>query len=461
MPFETLGEDVLLKIFCFCDISTVLAVSVINKPLRRIALSKQLWLSLVLDPGFRDALDLPPPDRDQLECLSTKELIAVVQNAVAEPVWGESSSSSSVTMTRFQIPLDDMEDCPEAWLLSGARYILLHSTTQHTLCIYDVWSARRVWERPVQARTLCQVDLVPGGAVTRIFFVQTVDHPNTCTLHVEEVDLTTGASHELFNLSLGSTIFEVKPCAIAGDFLLGTVLHSTQTLILINWRASIFVSLGRASLCCIPISSLSILRFCPDAQLIPGHILSTYKEISPPHAHFLAVTPLGAFSDRWQPLTEDDTVLAAQLESGYAHGTIPIKNITTLERLKYNHWSLTPNFVTATPDALHAGAYNISVYGLQISKRPPRPATLLGRIGNLITGTARRGKASREPAQALLLYRFTPEQGQASSKLRLVSERRVSNLLQVYCHRAIPMPSGNSISVVYRQCRQRTGADVA
>ncbi|KAF7353385.1 F-box domain-containing protein [Mycena sanguinolenta] len=211
MPFEALGEDVLLKIFCFCDISTVLAVSAINQALRRIALAKQLWLSLVLDPRFRDALDLPPPDRGQLECLSTKELIAVVENAVTGS--GESSYSSSVATTSFQIPLDDMEDCPEAWLLPGARYILLHSTTQHTLCTYDVWSARRVWERPVQARTLCQVDLVPGGAVTRIFFVQTGDHPHTCTLHVEEVDLTTGASHELFNLSLGSTIFEATPWA--------------------------------------------------------------------------------------------------------------------------------------------------------------------------------------------------------------------------------------------------------
>ncbi|KAF7353406.1 hypothetical protein MSAN_01529600 [Mycena sanguinolenta] len=441
MPFEALGEDVLLGIFCLCDISTVLAVSGINKALRRIALSKQLWLAMVLDKKFRDALELPPPNRAHLECLSTEELIAVVKNAVNGPcsIWDSALDESSVTMTSFQIPLDDMENRPEARLLPGARYLVLHSTstTQQGLYLYDVWSARRVWHRLMQAHKMCEVDLVPGGAIARVFFVQTVDHPNTYMLHVKEVDLKTGASHELFNFSLDRTVFGATPCAIVGDFLLAALVHSHSLLVLINWRASTFVSLSRDGLSYV--------------QLIPGYILSTYRETSPPHGYILTATGLEAFSDRWQPLPDDSTGLAAQLEAGSASTiTIESLDIATQERLEYINWQIRSSAITATPHPLCAGAYNIAIYGRQFSERPPRPATLMERIGNLVLLGAR----------ALLSYRFMPGQAQASCELRLVSAQRLSNELQAEFPRAIPRHSGNSISVVYRQ-RRGPGADVA
>ncbi|KAF7353403.1 F-box domain-containing protein [Mycena sanguinolenta] len=414
----------------FCDISTVLVVSAINEALRRIALSKQLWLSLVLDTRFRDALELPPPDREKLQCLSAEELIAVVKNAVAGlgSLWDSKHDESSVTMTRFQVPLNDMEYLPTAHLLPGARYILLQgtSTTPQRLYIYDVWSAQRVWQRSVQTahnRKVCRVDLAPGSAIARVFFVQTVDHPNACdsTLHVEEVDLITGVSHELLNFSLDGMVSRVKPFDIAGDFLLAVAEHSRSfdampMLLLINWRASTFLSLNRNE---------RVFE-----QLIPGYIVSTYQETSLSRAHVLAVTPLEAFSDRWQPLTGIHTVLAAQIEAGSAPDTISNQNISTQERLEYNHLPLKPNSVTAKPDALHAGAYNISVYGPQFSGPPPRPVTPVGRIGTPITMPARREKVSPEPA--LLSYRFTPAQGQAGSRLRLISARGVFDSLQIY-----------------------------
>ncbi|KAF7378389.1 F-box domain-containing protein [Mycena sanguinolenta] len=457
MPFEALGEDVLLRIFCFCDIYTALAVSAINRPLRRIALSKQLWLFLVLDTRFRDALDLPPPDRERLECLSPEELIAVVKNAVAGP--GPSSSwdlehdeSSSVTMTCIQIPPDDMgmDRAADARLLPGARYILLHSTstTQRRLCMYDVWSARRVWDHTVQALTMFHVDLVPGATIARVCLAQPGDLPNTLTVHIEEVELTTGASHELFNFSFGSI---GSLCAIVGDFLLGTVLQSHWNfndlkLVLINWRTCTFVSLGHMG--------------PSPVQLIPGYILSTYQETSPPRGHILAATALEAFSDRWQALTEEGTLLGTQLEAGSV-STITINNIATQERLEYNSWQIRSGYTTAEPDPLYAGAYIISVHGLPFPERPaPRRATLTERIGSLINMTARRVEALPVPVQVLLSYRFMPGQGQGGSKLQLVSARRVSNLPRPEFPRAIPRYSGNTISVVYRQ-RKGPGADAA
>ncbi|KAF7353394.1 hypothetical protein MSAN_01528400 [Mycena sanguinolenta] len=383
MPFDAFGEDVLLEILFFCDISTVLAVSAINKTLRRIAMSKQLWLSQVLDTRFREALELPPPSREKLECLSTEELIAVVKNAVAGPasVWDE--NLSSVTMTNVRIPLDDMERRPEARLLPGARYILLHnaSVTQQTLCIYDIWSARRVWERPVQVHTMCQVDLVPGGTIARICLAQPGDIPTTQTVrvHIEEVQLTTGASHELFNFSfrnIGSL------CALVGDFLLGTVPHPhsyfNDTLVLINWRASIYVSLGRVARCPVtippPHRNFEVIRL--QVRLIPGYILSTHQVHSPPPArgHILAATALKASSDRWQSLADEGAGLAARLGAGSAATmTINNVNITTQERLEYNGRPMMFESVSVTPDALLRRRIRHFCFCATIS-RAPAPA---------------------------------------------------------------------------------------
>ncbi|KAF7353426.1 F-box domain-containing protein [Mycena sanguinolenta] len=391
MPFEALGEDVLLRICCFCDVSTALAVSAINKALRRIALSKQLWLSLVLDTRFREELELPPPSRENLECLSTEELIAVVKNAVTGPgplCDSAHDDSSSVTTTSIQIPLDDSgTNLPfGARLLPGARYLLLctgsPSTTQHTWYLYHVWSARRVWHRLMQTHTVCEVDLVPGSGIARVFFVQTVDYFNTCTLHVEEVDLITGASHESFNFSLDSTVFGEKPWSIMGDFLLGPVQHSHRLLALINWRASTFVFLDGYDL--------------DKARLIPR-----VHPINAPPA-----TPLQAFSAHWLPLTDDSAGLVAQLEARSAF-TIMIHNLniaTMQERLEYNGQAISSNLMSVAHDALHAGAYDISIYGSQIweppSPPPPRRVTLMERIGNRIlgmVGTARRPGAEARP----------------------------------------------------------------
>ncbi|KAF7353434.1 F-box domain-containing protein [Mycena sanguinolenta] len=463
MPFVALGEDVLLKTFCFCDISTVLAVSAINKGLRRIALSKQLWLSLVLDPRFRDALDLPPPNGEKLECLSTEELIDVVKNAVTGPCPigdSEHDESSSVTLTSVQIPLDDVDarDHSEARLLPGARYFLLHSasTTQQRWCIYDIWNARRVWERLVQGHTMCEVDLMPGSAVARVFFVQTVDHSNTCTLHVEEVDLTTGASHELFNFSFDRNVFEIKPRAIVGDFLLAPVGSSRLLLILINWRARTFVFLQGHYFC--------------YARLIPGYIISMHLVLFPrrDRGYILAVTALEAFSDRWQSLTDDSAGLAAQLKIVFP-SAIPIHrlNIATQERLEYT--PIFSDLMSVTSDPLCAGAYNISLQGFQFPKRLSPCAMLMERIGNRIlsmAGAARWAEALHElahaSAQVVLCYQFTPAVSAAGEgcSLRLVSTRRVSDgqqIQQVNCPRAsIPLSEGSWIDVVYREGK-RTG----
>ncbi|KAJ6461794.1 hypothetical protein C8R45DRAFT_1220725 [Mycena sanguinolenta] len=371
MAFEALGEDVLLRILSFCDISTVLAVSTVKKPLRRIALSKQLWLSLVLDATF--------------------QLIDVVKNAVAGPgsAWDENGQSPSVITTSFEVPLDDFSldmgfGFAQAHILPGGRYILIHSTTQQNLCIYDVWSSCRVWRSSVRAQTRWQVDLVPGDAIARVVVAQLAVLPN------------------------GNTVLRITPSGIVGDFLLCAVLHSYShfndpTLVLVNWRASTFASLGRVG---------------PDVQLLHGHILWTYRVHSgPPHQHFLAFRALEAFSVQWQRLTEDN--LAARLAGSVPSPTNMIQTITMQARLEYSGRPLEPHIVTATRDALHAGGYNIFVHGFQFPEPPRR--TLMERIRYLTSITARRERVSPQPGQGLLWYKFTPGQEQAGGNLRVVS----------------------------------------
>ncbi|KAJ6471027.1 hypothetical protein C8R45DRAFT_1015282, partial [Mycena sanguinolenta] len=198
MPFEALGEDILLSILCFCDVYTILAVSAINKPLRGVTLSKQLWVSIVQDSAFRAALELPPPDREDLENQSAEELIDFVKNAV--------------------------------------------------VYIYDVWNARRIWQCRVQVDTICKVDLVPGGAIARVLLVQPMNYPNKNRLHVEEVDLISGISRQVFELGCPQylVISSLAKYDIVGDFFLCSMQDSRvwPKFILINWQTSAFIDLG-------------------------------------------------------------------------------------------------------------------------------------------------------------------------------------------------------------------------
>ncbi|KAF7366990.1 hypothetical protein MSAN_00957800 [Mycena sanguinolenta] len=434
MPFEVLGEDILLSILCFCDVCTVLAVSATNKPLRRVTLSKQLWLSLVQDSSFRTALELPPPDREEIENYSTEELIGFVKSAVGGPGPFD-CPSATITYTNYKIPLPPLENNPDAQLLPGARYILLQNTNWQELYIYDVWSARRIWQRTVQIGTICKVDLVPGGAIARVLLAQPFPYPNK-KLHIEEVDLITGLSHQVFELGVATERLVISRYAkyvISGDFFLCTMLHSLvydAKYTLVNWRTSTFVDRGNG----------------PNyaVKLIPGYIVLTDLEYYPSQQQVLTVTALEQFSEGWQPLS-DAGLAAAQLRARDP----PIPNIVR-ERLAYNNqplgWHSVDVDLAVTPSALCRGAYNISVKAGEL----PGPPTLIEKIGNLVP--ARRRRLRPPVHEVLLSYKFipTPSHGRAC-ELRLVSAQRVSSTTQTSSPRALVQWSGDSIIVSYRQ----------
>ncbi|KAJ7216740.1 hypothetical protein B0H12DRAFT_1241836 [Mycena haematopus] len=80
MHFHDLAEDVLAQILVSCDIYTVLSFLRVNKSLRRVALSKQLWISLVLDLSLRYFI----PDLNPIHGHTTAQLIAKVKLSIVQ-----------------------------------------------------------------------------------------------------------------------------------------------------------------------------------------------------------------------------------------------------------------------------------------------------------------------------------------------------------------------------------------
>ncbi|KAJ6505246.1 hypothetical protein C8R45DRAFT_1070025 [Mycena sanguinolenta] len=401
MPFTELDEDILLTILRFCDVYTVLTMSAINKPFRRLALTKQLWLSLIQNNTFRRALELPPVNLEELKTRSTEELIELVKGAVVGP--GPPCSVGRSTRTiNYEIVLKDMNMDIDTRLLPGSQYIVLHCPEPSELRIYDVWSAQCVWTRSTPVLTRYQIDLMHGTSIARVLLAEPIsllERPCPIIVHIEEVDLTTGISHEVFDLGFVTTSFGSSP-SFVGDFLLWTTPSSrfvNSKLLLVNWRLSTYVVLSEG--------------------VNPSHIGRPLV---------LSVTTLKAFASYWRPLTE----LNIAKEVSTSSSRWPAIAATVEERLEYSSRPFGVQ-LSVTPNALSLGAYNIVVQACEF------PIT-----------ERKRGERVR---QALLSYRFTPALSTGRGcKLQLIKQRAF-NTAEMSSPRAVSSWSDRSIIVSYRQ----------
>ncbi|KAF7346757.1 hypothetical protein MSAN_01814100 [Mycena sanguinolenta] len=422
MAFAALDEDALLNVLCFCDVYTVLKVSEINKSLRRIALTKQLWLFLVQDDTFRVALELPPPDRAEIEKYSTEQLIDFVKSAVS----GQLSSRTA----DHKIAWGDMQMYSDTHLFPGARYILLHQGEPEELHIHDIWSSRRVWTHVTGSRTRYRIDLVPGGATARILLVQ----PTRGSVHIEEVDLATGISRKVFDLGFVAGWLS-SPSSLVGDvFLWATPLarFKKTSLLLVNWRTSTYVVLRRT------LGPNIIIK------LIPGYVVSTHRESQRPGQLVLTVTALDAFSAYWRPLTKHN--LEDEISSSRA--TYPI---TVRERMEYSGQPFShpsaPVKLSVAPNALYRGAYNICVQAdeVPVSGWKKGRAALNALLSCRLIPPLSPGKKGRAAPNALLSCRLIPP----LSPGKECELRRVSSTAEVPSRRAKVVWSGRSVIVSY------------
>ncbi|KAF7342572.1 hypothetical protein MSAN_02013700 [Mycena sanguinolenta] len=405
MPFADLGDDILLNVLALCDVYRVLTVSAIDKRLRGLTQAKQLWLSLIQDSTFRNILELRPSSREELECLSTRELVDLVKHAViGPPQWWPGGPSSSRTPAYTITCETGVEHFWGSYvLLPGARYIVFGSHSTEDLCMFDIWNGRRVWTFAKENNhTCCAIDLVPGGATARVVVAVAGEYVGRgYYIHVEEIDLTTGASHEVFRLGFATQLHSIS--AIVGDFFLYSPVSSITPFsdvksVLVNWRESTYVVLNYGT----PTNSAAIL--------IPGHIVATHPYTRAPYHQLLTVTALESFAPYWMPLT--GITLSDQL----LPKTIPI---TARERQEYHGVPLgdskhTHVTLSITPNAVYEGAYTIVTHTGEF----PKPSTITAQVGALFTG-----KRLADSGRAVqLTYSLRPPlaPGQASA-LRLVS----------------------------------------
>ncbi|KAJ7912701.1 hypothetical protein B0H13DRAFT_529865 [Mycena leptocephala] len=324
MPFEALGEDVLLKTLAMCDIYTALTISMVNKRLRQVALVKQLWLSLLRDLGFRGILDLPP--EQELENYSTGDIVDQVKRVVVGPAaWLEGfdhgASSQSRTMLHRRLCFDsvpDAQDLIDFHLLPGGRYMVIR--TRVALHVSDFASGLRIWSYAARLdETRWAVDLLPGGTILHVLVLTTYYlAPDTPHISVHEVDLTSTQCSEVFRYSSSSMGRNGWGPSILGDFLVfrQPCCPKDTIFLIVNWREETYLVLNYAG------QSVSNVL----AVLIPGHIVVTYADAAAPHQLILTITAFTSLAAHWKPLYE------LSLDNQLHSAQIPF---TVHERLQY------------------------------------------------------------------------------------------------------------------------------
>ncbi|KAJ7350021.1 hypothetical protein DFH08DRAFT_958951 [Mycena albidolilacea] len=249
MALEALGDDILLQVLLICDVYTALSVSLVNKPLRRIALAKQLWLSLLQDLGSVGALDLP--EKTGLERCSTTELVNHVRRGIVGPAAWLPGSSPSHTAPCRQVTFDagvDVEDLIDMHILRGgySRYVLLR--TRERLHVYEFAKGRRIWSCVTDYRTTTwSMDLPATTNVLRVLLLP-VHHSGPHDITIRDVDLISGQSTEIFSLELVTGLERWMP-RILGDFFVFALQPSNPVMmffLLVNWRTEEYVVLNSA-----------------------------------------------------------------------------------------------------------------------------------------------------------------------------------------------------------------------
>ncbi|KAJ6525154.1 hypothetical protein B0H19DRAFT_1084999 [Mycena capillaripes] len=422
MTFESLGEDVILQTLSLCDVYAVLSVSMVNKFLRRIALVKQLWLSLVHDLGARGVLDLPPGELNH----STSELVSLVKRkpvpwSILGCPWSQTSLASTTAGHRFTFETGMVAGHIGIHrLLPGAKYIVFQISDEE-FHIYEVWSGRKVFTHAVRAHSDIQIDLAPDGSIARVFFAYVADGVN---IAVHEVKVATGQLREVFNFQVVAGLGRLM--SIVDNFLLYSPNPlDTQTLVLVNWRISIFRDFRfhckKSSFFPYP-NFLTLPRQFP-ITLLPGYIAFTYPDSEFPHQLNLLVTDLASFAPYWKPL--DGILLDDQLY-------VQDMPLVAHARLECNGHPVvdSPHYLGlgAMPSALHQGAYDISVHVGECDVRPP----LGSQMRDVVPRKRRPVALAPAFGPVAISYRLTPPMAPGKPRgWRLISAARTESAIRL------------------------------
>jgi hypothetical protein len=208
----------------------------VNKNLRRIAYSKQIWIYLIDYLAAKGLIDLPH-DRP-LQEYSTAELIEEVQRIVLGPkTWSRQRRLSPLIALEFRIPRTRPDGQPKLFsvqLLPGGTHLVVEYTSRielwHVAASAVIWFLEDNWTTRVCRYSIELCDDQRSASLA------TLDTPYL--LRLIRIDLSTGGSTEIFKVEPPSQYphFGCRP-VICGDFF-GCVLESwaNHCFMVGNWR---------------------------------------------------------------------------------------------------------------------------------------------------------------------------------------------------------------------------------
>ncbi|KAJ7195221.1 hypothetical protein GGX14DRAFT_404136 [Mycena pura] len=274
-----LNHDVLLGIFKFLDVASVIDCSSVCSSFHALAISKHLWLSLVADLGQRLLLDLPP--RDTLLTYSTEELIAEVKRVVIGPeTWAANSPRPPTIHRQLHLPISKPgpENTRPPILLKGGRSLLVRRGSRCE--IWNVAGAYREWA----GENIIRVDAQSLPNENEMMISLEFYEGDTAPLfEVLKLDLNTGCANEAVSLKLPVGFHRMDLPVVDEDFIAHRIHwdRNGAGILVINWRERSFVILPG--------------KFRSHA-LFRGHLLV-------PDDGEVLVYSLASFQSLWQPLT--------------------------------------------------------------------------------------------------------------------------------------------------------------
>ncbi|KAJ6483338.1 hypothetical protein C8R45DRAFT_1149280 [Mycena sanguinolenta] len=231
----------------------------LNEWFRRLALSKHLWLSLVVD-------------------LSSRYFIS---NGLA------------------------IHDCTTSQLIAKVKYLPKHGLGV-PLC-RRLFPSRRLFLSRQMVNSFQAVWTLTLKSVFTYWAIEMLHYGHTAIFvfhdclpkhefSIVKVDLTTGISDELSHLEFNAPAGSLYSPTISGDFLgLGLTTQYNRMAVVVNWRKREYVVLASKD------SDSSQNNYI---EFVRGHIILLAVAHEPPHELRIVAHPLRSFSSRWRSLDE-------------------------------------------------------------------------------------------------------------------------------------------------------------
>ncbi|KAJ7116123.1 hypothetical protein C8R43DRAFT_1155066 [Mycena crocata] len=357
-----LNLDVLLHIFTYLDVASVLRWARVSSTCNRLAHSKHVWLAILLDLGSRRIVDLP--QWEAFQCFSTTQLIEEVKRAAFGPrTWAANSSSPPTVRRQIHASMSELESCPpsEPTLLSGDKHLLVKRGTGCE--IWDIVEGRRIWARDGILRSQVAAQTVHDGAELLIVVctgqapILTIDPALlNCQIVVQVslIDLKSNSVKRLPPLKLPRTCAVFSDVVMADDIWAANVGWLLQNgdghkgLLLVNWREEKFVLLD----CKVGLK---------HKKMLGSHMLALTNAGATSE---VVLYPSASFDPYWQPL--HSMVLAKA-----ANDPVRLQPVI-LQQVEYPFLpgSRTP-FMSVHKCLLHRGSYLVSTHTASISSLPP------------------------------------------------------------------------------------------